>query len=88
MPSTRTGFSGHWKPKGLSFLGLHDPNHRALVFEEFNFKPETSPKLSKIVIALLTELRLLMKRVVSLANWLIFSSLPKMFLPSIPLSCA
>ena len=61
VPSTQTGFAGHWNLKGLSCLCLHDPSHKALVFDGFNFRPERLPKLSNTAIALLTKLLLLLK---------------------------
>ena len=45
-----------------------------LVFEEFSLRPDRFPKELRTVIARLTELQSLHKRVVSLANWISLSS--------------
>ena len=66
--------SGHWNPKGFSLQCFQGPSHKALVFDWFNRKPERLPKLCRTLIALRTEFLLLLRRVVSSVNRLIFSS--------------
>ena len=78
---------GHLKLKGSSLRFLNDPNQSALVFDGFSLRPDRFPKELRTVIARLTELQSLHKRVVSLANWLSYYDLVKTGISFIVLSC-
>ena len=71
----------------FTMTALQGPSHRSLVFHGFSLKPDRSPKLSRTLMALLTKFLLLLRRVVSSANWLILNSLIKIFISWISLSC-